>query len=379
MKKALLISCFDWYGQRLAPLKELLENNYEITILLSDFDHINKREITNKRRDCIYIHVPSYEKNISLKRIFSHFEFGRNVRKTLYNIKPDFIYLVLPPNNTAFYCLHYKKKYPNVKYVIDIIDLWPESMPLNCFWLKPLKWAWKNMRDSSLKCADFVFTECGLYMEHLKPLLGKHKTKVNYLLKEQSEIEKLKVKKIISENINRAKNDNCITLAYLGSINNITDINKITLIIKWLQKKGNHISIKIIGDGANRYELEQKLIDTGAEVDYFGKIYDEIKKIEILGKCDFGLNIMKDSVAVGLTTKSIDYFSYGLPIINNIKGDTWELVEKRNMGVNFTNDIDRFFMDLKEFKANRNSIIECYNELFTKEAYQKNLKEFLRI
>jgi hypothetical protein len=32
--------------------------------------------------------------------------------------------------------------------------------------------------------------------------------------------------------------------------------------------------------------------------------------------------------------KSVDYFCYGLPIINNIPGDTWTLVEQYDAGVN---------------------------------------------
>lgn len=43
---------------------------------------------------------------------------------------------------------------------------------------------------------------------------------------------------------------------------------------------------------------------------------------------------MKDSVCVGLTMKSIDYFQHGLPIINNIKADTTELVEEYKVGFN---------------------------------------------
>ena len=37
---------------------------------------------------------------------------------------------------------------------------------------------------------------------------------------------------------------------------------------------------------------------------------------------------MKDSVFVGLTMKSIDYFEAGLPILNTIKGDTWKFVDE---------------------------------------------------
>ena len=60
----------------------------------------------------------------------------------------------------------------------------------------------------------------------------------------------------------------------------------------------------------------------GAEVFYHGKVFDSKEKNRIFETCHYGLNIMKDSVFVGLTMKSMDYFE-GLPIINNIQGDTW--------------------------------------------------------
>ena len=52
-----------------------------------------------------------------------------------------------------------------------------------------------------------------------------------------------------------------------------------------------------------------------------------------MSACHFGLNIMKASVCVGLTMKSIDYFRHGLPIINSIPADTQELVEREKIGI----------------------------------------------
>ena len=38
--------------------------------------------------------------------------------------------------------------------------------------------------------------------------------------------------------------------------------------------------------------------------------------------------------------KSMDYFEAGLPIINNIHGDTWSFVDKFGIGVNFDKTLD---------------------------------------
>ncbi|MCI5920244.1 MAG: hypothetical protein MRZ75_13120 [Roseburia sp.] len=46
MKKAILISCFDWFEKRLEPIMELLEKQYKVNVLLSDFNHIKKEKIS---------------------------------------------------------------------------------------------------------------------------------------------------------------------------------------------------------------------------------------------------------------------------------------------------------------------------------------------
>ena len=74
-----------------------------------------------------------------------------------------------------------------------------------------------------------------------------------------------------------------------------------------------------------------------------------------------------------MTIKSMDYFSMGVPIINNIKGDTWELVEKEKVGVNVK---ENYFEDLKYIKSGR-EIKEFFERSFSMEALAKNIEEGL--
>ena len=87
---------------------------------------------------------------------------------------------------------------------------------------------------------------------------------------------------------------------------------------------------------------------------------------------------MIDSVKVGLTIKSIDYFSYGLPLINNIKGDTWKLINERGIGINFDGDVNAL---LKKIECSDNEIYERIYEIFQKqftiEAFQNSVKKGL--
>ncbi|MFB5313160.1 hypothetical protein [Enterococcus gallinarum] len=131
-----------------------------------------------------------------------------------------------------------------------------------------------------------------------------------------------------------------VVFCYLGSINNIIDIPKICELMKEMKSKRD-IEINIIGDGEKKEEFIKKLKNIDITVNDYGIVYDVEEKREIFEKSHFGLNIMKESVCVGLTMKSIDYFEAGLPLINNIDADTSKLVKENKCGFNLSNNLKK--------------------------------------
>ena len=72
------------------------------------------------------------------------------------------LYVMIPANSLARTAIKLKKVL-HTKVVLDIIDMWPESLPVKgveTLW--PLR-CWRRLRDDNLGHADLVFTECGLY------------------------------------------------------------------------------------------------------------------------------------------------------------------------------------------------------------------------
>lgn len=176
--------------------------------------------------------------------------------------------------------------------------------------------------------------------------------------------------------------DNQLNLCYLGSINNIIDINLIIKLMTELNKIKKTV-LHIVGDGEKRDKFLVQLSSADIPVIYYGSIYNEHKKMEILSKCDYGLNIMKSTVCVGITMKSVDYMHAGIPMINNIKGDTWDLIESNPLGINcksnLCSELANEIVDRRnQMKENRTYIRELYNELFSEEAYNKRMEECLR-
>lgn len=378
MKKAVLFSLGSGVEERLRLFREAISSEYETTIYISDFNHTDKNYVSSFEEDLQYIHVPSYTRNLSFSRIYSYLKFGSAVKKILKETEPDLVYVMLPPNNVAAKCLTYLKG-KNSYFIVDIYDLWPESLPLDKvkFNYNPAYYWWKSLRDKSIKRADYIFTECDLYQEKLDYILqGKDNVSTLYLEKNVSESDLEKIQSQMAQYAESfVEEDDTFRLAYLGSVNFIIDIPRISDIVRGLVAKGKKAQVHIIGAGEGLEEFKQQLGKVGAEVLYHGKIFDMEKKIQLLSQCDFALNIMVDSVNVGLTTKSIDYLSMGLPLLNAIKGDTWTFVEDYSVGINDSEQMVNQIIDAMSQKDKmidlHQKALNLYLEKFTPESFKE--------
>lgn len=371
--RAVIVNCFDTYEDRVDLVHEFFKKqNYKVTVIQSDFRHFKKVHRKDSKEDFIFVKSNPYYKNLSVDRLSSHYNYAKNAFKIVEDIKPDLLYVFIPPNSLSKFAADYKKKNENVKLIFDLIDLWPETMPIGKAKNIPPFTFWGAMRDRSLKYADLVITECDLYQSVLKGVLNDTNVKTVYLAKKNIDVINSPV---ISEGI--------IHLAYLGSINNIIDISKIKEIIYAL-KKHKPVTMHIIGDGESRQVLIEAVKSAGAEVQYYGKVYDPQEKQDIFDKCHFGLNIMKDSVCVGLTMKSIDYFQHGIPIINNIKADTTKIVAENDIGINITSENIEIAskwiagIQLEELLDMKKRAFDIFNELFSEKAFEEKINLALK-
>jgi len=109
---------------------------------------------------------------------------------------------------------------------------------------------------------------------------------------------------------------------------------------------------------------------------YHGICYDREKKQEIFDGCHFGLNIMKPSVCVGLSMKSLDYFEYGLPMLHSIPGDTWQIIEKEQTGLNVGESLDAEKIAQYDLSM-RNRARRYFEQHLTDEVFQQSVSDVL--
>ncbi len=326
-KLAVLLSCTDHYQNRMYLFDEYLQaQGYHTQYLAADFHHNRKESYTCDVPGVKQLHVRPYQKNLSVSRILSHRDFARAAYRYLESLprEPDLIVAEVPPNFLASYMARYKKRHPKVKLVMDLFDLWPETFPSGKAkkLLAPAFAVWAALRNRSLPRADRIITECDLYRRKLG-LTEAPNCRVLYLAGNHPTVSRTEVH----------FPQDCLNLCYLGAINNIIDIPAIAELVGELTAY-KPVAVHVIGKGERVEEFLAALESAGARVRYHGAVYDEGEKQAIMAQCHFGLNIMKPTVCIGLTMKSVDYWSFDLPIINNISADTTELVDSWSAGIN---------------------------------------------
>lgn len=290
---------------------------------------------------------------------------ARDIFREVERQKFDLLWVLIPPNSFVKEAAKYKKSHEDVKLIFDLIDLWPETMPVSKFKSLPPFQYWKNLRDKNLYVADRIVTECDLYLEKLPENVDRSKVHRLYLARE------------IKEYFPHIElPDDTVSLCYLGSINNIIDIPVIADLIMDV-KHFKPVQVHIIGDGEKREELISACEKAGAEVIYHGKIYDSMTKLQIMNVCHYGLNIMKKSVYVGLTMKSMDYFEAGLPIINNIHGDTWNIIEQEKVGFNINEQTN--YKEIVDYDVKmRREVREYFEKHFGIESFNLKVERILQ-
>jgi len=376
MKKILIVSCFTSMTENSRPYLayKFFRNNNDVKVIYSEFSHTFKKYIKYDDENFIPVKTLGYKRNISFFRILSHIIFALKIKAIIEKENPNLIYVTIPPNAAAYSVIKIIRKNKKTKVIIDIVDIWPETLPIPIVCKRYFNffvgWFWKYLRNYALKRADYIVCESNYFKQKLA--LKGNNVQVIHLAK---------IIKYYENPIADVASGKVIKIAYLGSMNTITDFDTL---LKVSKKIGlNHIEIVLIGDGERKNWLLSALKENKIRYAYFGKIFEEGRKKEILSKCDFGFNGYKSNTEVALSYKSIDYLSYGLPLINSTKNDTWDCVEKYKIGFNYNiNTIDQLIeniktLNCKELEKMKENAYQCFLENFTWDTYKTQMSDVL--
>lgn len=359
--KIIIVNSSTPFEYRVNLFRNVMEaDGHEVVMIGSDYLHIEKKKRTESDLEVVLLPTLPYKKNISFARIRSHLDFSNKAYHYIKDMPCDLLYVVIPPNSQSGVAKKYLKKHPQTKVIMDVIDLWPESFPSSRSEAFPFS-IWSFIRNHNLKYADRIITECDLFHDYLKKYTSKPLNTIYWCHKENKspydshcELEEGKW-----------------VLGYLGSVNNIIDIEAICEVVSRFMES-RPVVIKIVGSGEKLDDFKNRLLGVGAEVVYYGRIFDWKEKCAIFSTCHYGINIMKSTVRVGLSMKAVDYMEMGLPILNGIPGDMHQIIRDYGIGQN-TDDLDLSYYDV----SMREKARSFFDEKCSFASYRKSVNELI--
>ena len=363
---------------RFSYLANLLSmRGHQVEIVTSLFDHATKkiRHGYNGTWPFKITFLPEigYKKNISIRRFVSHYVWGKNVQKYLNNRKkPDVIYCAIPSLTAPYYVAKYCEK-NDVKFIIDVQDLWPEAfkMVLNIPLISDIIFLpFAFIANASYKRADEIIAVSQTYAERAikvsKKCMAGH---VVFLGTNLSTFDKN-----VSNFFVAKKNDKELWLGYCGTLGASYDLITVFDALRIIKEKG-HVGPKFIIMGSGPRELEFKERAKGLNVEFMGKLpYPQM--CGLIASCDIVVNPIVHNAAQSIINKHADYAAAGLPVISTQENMEYKaLVKSYEMGVNVSNgnpeEMANAFISLmdnpeKRIQMGKNAR-KCAEELFDRE------------
>lgn len=375
MKKVLIVANFARFpweegnGRFDYIINSLDLEKVEIEFITSSFFHGEKkqRDINDKRFENLnykatIIKEPGYNKNVCLKRFYSHRVFSKNVEKYLNTIeKPDLIYVATPSLDVAEVVAKYAQK-NNIKLAIDIQDLWPEAfkMVFNIPFISDIIFLpMKLQADKIYERADYIISVSDTYINRALKVNKKCTEKiVAYLGTDLDYFDECKA------NSKLKKEKNIFEIAYLGTLGNSYDIKNVIDAIKILNDSGvKNLKFSLFGNGPLENQFKDYAKAKNVNCDFTGRL-DYETMVARLCCSDIAINPIRKGSAASIINKVGDYAAAGIPVINTQESEEYQkLVKDYNIGFNIENG---------KPKQMAERILKLYNDKSLREKLGKN-------
>lgn len=373
-------------NDRFLYIANMLSPEHDVEVVTSDYYHTGKRfrePLTNKDGIKItMLHESGYPKNVCLKRFFSHFVWGRNVKKYLTKRKhPDVVYCAVPSLTAACVASKFCNKH-NIKFVIDIQDLWPEAfqMVFNIPILSQLIFLPFTFKANLIyKKADVICAVSDTYSTRALKVNSKCKNGISVFL--GTELSSFDFNASKTPIIHKEGNE--VWLAYCGTLGSSYDLRVVFDAMHLLNI--DNLRFIVMGDGPLRDEFESYAKSKHVNTIFVGRLqYDSM--CSLLKKCDIAVNPITHLAAQSIINKHADYSAAGLPVLNTQENNEYrQLIEQYHMGFNCGNnnavELAKMIKSLYEDPSLRTQMgsnsRKCAEEKFDRKITYKQLIEVI--
>lgn len=363
--KVAIVSCFDVYDHRVELLQKFFHaEGHSVSVLIPNFRHLQRCPRAHCPEGFEMLPAAPYYGKFSAARIRSHIRFSRDALARARALRPDLLWVLAPPNSLVREAALYKRQRREMKLVLDFLDLWPESLPAPGFGITPFGRTWRGLRDRYVNTADTVVTESSQYWAVLGNHCGREKLHTLFAPRELS-----------VRTLEGHPPGDKIALCLLGQVNHDIDFQAAGALFQRLDQP---VEVHVIGDGDQEPLLRRTVEDAGGSVNFHGRVYAPEAKMRIFDRCHAGLNLLKSGPPSRLTMKSVDYLAASLPVINNVRGDIWDFIERHPVGLNYDGTARITALNLLALQSRREQIQAVYHTYFAERIFSMNLRRIVR-
>jgi len=315
-----------------------------VTFFTSGFDHHAKRPKPPLERPglrFVRVFEPGYRSNVSVRRVLSHLVFDLGlalaaVRELVVQGRPRSIYCPIPHNLGAL-LLGLLARAAGSRLVIDVHDTWPESLravhrlrPHE----RPLFRLWRWTADAALGLADAVVAESMRYAERadrVRRPRGLTPASCVYLGGDLAYYAEAVSAAALPPEVAAAS----FRFVYVGNLGRNYDLELVARAFRTVQAEHPGACLAFLGGG----ELEPGLRSLAADIglrSWFSGLLPHRDLVALLSRMDCGLNTFAAGGNVAYSYKLNDYLLAGVPVINALPGEAWEMVERNDLGYNYT-------------------------------------------
>jgi glycosyltransferase involved in cell wall biosynthesis len=355
---------FDTHSRAIKFSEYLTQAGYDVTIFSSGFLHNKNIDLITGNRKYLqknygnvkFVHIKTrkYTRN-GISRIYSLIQFTTRIYFHCRKFdKPDIIiHTAQVPFENLMY---YTAKKLKAKYIIEVLDLWPESFvaygilsrknPFLRIAYLTEKWLYRKADKIifSMEGGKDYIREKGWNLENGGPI---DLTKVHYINNgvDLEDFDKNReIYKIDDPDLN---DEATFKVIYLGSVRLANNLKQLIDAAALLQDYKN-IKFLIYGDGSERGFLEKYCIENGISNVVFKQKWIELKYVPyVLSKSSLNIiNYMPSNILRygGSQGKLFQYLASGKPICSNPKMG-YCIIEKNRLGISRSFGTDKEFSD----------------------------------
>lgn len=345
MKKDVVLIANYWHfeeeksSSRYRSFADILCREFDLEVITSTFCHLKKSQ-----RNKAELHLDTlpyrmklcyemgYSKNISIRRIRSYTEFGKNVLAYLRSRKkPDLIMISVPSLAVADYISKYAKE-NGIPLIVDIQDLWPEAfkMALNIPVVSDLLFSpMMHQANRIYSRADVLMAVSDTYVARGKRVNPTADTLSIYIGTDSSLVEEK------TKGINISAEENKFVVGYVGALGHSYDIKGVIDAIRLLKDEGyDDVKFTIMGDGVCRADFEEYAQKSGIDYEFTG-LLEYGRMMKTLMACDVAVNPIVGRSVSSIINKVSDYAAAGVPVINTQNSKEYrDLLDRYEAGIN---------------------------------------------